>query len=65
MTGYTDCNHQLEIRCINITQITPRVLHLASLTIGRCGCDQMMANNAPLMSINVNNTQDSGLTRPI
>ena len=65
MTRLIDCNHQLEIRCINITQITPRVLQLASLTEGRHGCDYMMTFNAPLMSINVNNTQDSCLTRPI
>ena len=30
----TDCNHQLAIRCINITQITLGVLQLASLTVG-------------------------------
>ena len=35
----TDCNHQLAIRCINITQITPGMLQLASLTEGRHGCD--------------------------
>ena len=34
LIGWTDCNHQLEIRCINITQITPGVLQLASLTVG-------------------------------
>ena len=27
-----DCNHQLAIKCIYDTQITPRVLQLASLT---------------------------------
>ena len=31
-----DCNHQLAIRCINITQIAPRVIQLASLTVGEC-----------------------------
>ena len=30
----TDCNHQLAIRCINITQITPGVLQLASMNVG-------------------------------
>ena len=30
----TDCNHQLAVRCINITQITPRVLQLAFLNVG-------------------------------
>ena len=30
----TDCNHQLAIRCINITQITPGVLQLTSLNVG-------------------------------
>ena len=29
-----DFNHQLAIRCINITQITPGVLQLASLNVG-------------------------------
>ena len=75
MPCLTDCNHQLAIRYINITQITLGVLHqpprmqekakLASLTEGRLGCDQMMSINAPLISIYVNNIQDSGLTRPI
>ena len=30
----TDCNHQLAIRCIHITQITLRVLYLASPNVG-------------------------------
>ena len=30
----TDCNHQLAIRCINITQITLGVLQLASINVG-------------------------------
>ena len=34
LSSLTDCNHHLENRCINITQITPKVLQLASLTIG-------------------------------
>ena len=32
-------NHQLAIMCINVTQITPGVLQLASLTVGRRGSD--------------------------
>ena len=34
LTDWLNCNHQLAIRCINITQITPGVLQLASLTVG-------------------------------
>ena len=33
-TLLTDCNHQLAIKCINDTQITPGVLQLASLNVG-------------------------------
>ena len=42
MTGgaLTDwLNHQLAIRCINVTQITLGVLQLASLIVGRHGCE--------------------------
>ena len=33
-TLLTNCSHQLAIRCINITQITPGVLQLASPNVG-------------------------------
>ena len=34
MLCLTDCNHQLAIKCIYDTHITPRVLQLASLNEG-------------------------------
>ena len=37
----TDCNHQLSIKCIYDTQITPRVLQLASLNEGE-GLDGLL-----------------------